>query len=344
MADNEPWSGMGMSQVLEALSQHPAWLERAKARAAGRGVGMAIGGWPGGTEATAAACQLHRDGTLHVHVGSVDLTGTTTGFALIAAEVFGLPTEKVRVITGDTDSAAYAGATGGSKITYMVGPAVMAAAEDARRQTIRIAAQELEADEADIEIVEGRVQVKGVPDRAIELADIAKMTMQFGAKYAPVVGNGRHAETMSAPGFCAQLAEVDVDKETGEVKLHRLVVVQDVGRALNPMIVEGQMMGGATQGIGWALYEQMVHDVHGQPLTGSWMDYTVPQFDQGALKLETVIVEVPSEKGPFGARGIGEPPVIPTAAAIANAIMDCTGGRLTDLPMTAPRVLAALSE
>jgi len=332
-----------MSQVLETLHSHPAWQNRHKARAAGRGVGIAIGGWNGGQEPTAASCQLHRDGTLHVHVGSVDLTGTTTGFALLAAEAFGIAPEKVRVISGDTATAAYAGATGGSKITYMVGPSVIKAAEEARAQTLAIAAEELEADVADMEIVDGQVQVRGVPDKAIELGEIAKQTMKFAGKYPPVVGHGRHATREAAPGFSAQLAEVEVDKETGQVRVHRLVLVQDVGRAINPLAIQGQMMGGAVQGLGWALYEQMVHDENGQPLTGSWMDYNVPHFVDAVPELETVIVEVPSEHGPFGARGVGEPPVIPTAAAVANAIADCTGARLTDLPMTPPRIVEALS-
>lgn len=342
-ANGEPWEPMGMRQVLERLRQHPSWQSRDEARAAGRGVGIAIGGWPGGREPTAASCQLHRDGTLQVHIGSVDLTGTPTGLALIAAEAYGVAVEKVRVVTGDTSSAAYAGAAGGSKITYMVGPSVIAAAEEARRQTIAIAAEELEADVADVEIVDGRVQVRGVPDKGIDLADIAKKTMQFGGKYPPVVGNGRHAQTIPSPAFCAQLAEVEIDEETGEIHVHRLVVVQDVGRAINPMAIEGQMMGGAVQGLGWALYEQMVHDGSGQLLTGSWMDYTVPHVDQAAGMIETVIVEVPSELGPYGARGVGEPPVIATAAAVANAIADCVDVRLTELPMTPSRVLSALS-
>jgi CO/xanthine dehydrogenase Mo-binding subunit len=219
----------------------------------------------------------------------------------------------------------------------------VAAAEDARHQTIQIAAEELEADVADVEIVDGRVQVRGVPDKAIELTAIAKMTMQFAGKYPPVVGSGRQAETAASPAFCAQLAEVEVDEETGEALVHRLVVVQDVGRAINPMAIKGQMMGGAVQGLGWALYERMVHDGSGQLLTGSMVDYTVPHFHQAALDIETVIVEVPADHGPFGARGVGEPPVIATAAAVANAITDCAGVRLTDLPMTPSRVLAALS-
>lgn len=343
MAHGRPWSTMGMTEVLRALQRHPTWQNRDKAQAKGRGVGIAIGGWPGGIEPTAASCQLHRDGTLHVHVGSVDLTGTTAGFSLIAAEAFGISPEQVRVVSGDTSTAPFAGATGGSKITYMVGPSVIKAAQDARRQVMEIAAEELEADVADMEVVDGRVQVKGVPDKAIELGDIAKKTMRFGGKYAPVVGNGRYATTINSPAFAAQLAEVSVDAETGEVTVHKLVVVQDVGRAINPLTLEGQIMGGAMQGLGWALYEQMVHDDHGTPLTGSWLDYTVPHFIHAVPEFEAVMVEIPAEHGPFGARGAGEPPIIATAAAVANAIADATNARLTDLPMTPPSVLTAMS-
>jgi CO/xanthine dehydrogenase Mo-binding subunit len=168
---------------------------------------------------------------------------------------------------------------------------------------------------------------------------LAGKTMQFGGKYAPIMGHGRHAENRSSPAFCAQLAEVVVDEETGQVRVPRLVLVQDVGRAINPSGIEGQMMGAAAQGLGWALYEEMVYDESGQLLTGAWMEYNVPSAGQVAEKVETVMVEVPSDHGPFGARGVGEPPVIATAAAVANAIADVTGRRLSDLPMTPPRVL-----
>jgi CO/xanthine dehydrogenase Mo-binding subunit len=141
-ADGKPWQPMGMKQVLEALQAHPAWQNREAARAAGRGVGFAIGGWPGGTEPAAAACMLNRDGELHVHIGSVDLNGTSTGFALVAAEVFGIDPEKVRVVLGDTASAPYAGAAGGSKITYTVGPAIIQAVQEAKQQVFEIASEE----------------------------------------------------------------------------------------------------------------------------------------------------------------------------------------------------------
>ncbi|MCI0647255.1 MAG: molybdopterin-dependent oxidoreductase, partial [Chloroflexi bacterium] len=224
-----------------------------------------------------------------------------------------------------------------------VGPAIIQAAQEARAQVLEIAAEEFEADPADLEIVDGAVQVRGVPDKTISLGEIAAKAMEFGGKYAPVMGRGRHADNTASPGFCAQLVEVEVDGETGEVRPCRVVMVQDVGRAINPLGVQGQMRGGAVQGLGWALYERMVYDDGGQLLTGSWMEYAVPHAVQAAPEIETVIVEVPSDRGPFGARGVGEPPVIATAAAVANAIADVTGRRPTDLPMTPPRVRDQLS-
>ncbi len=333
MAHGRPWSDIGMSQVLETLQAHPAWQNREAARAAGRGIGFAVGGWPGGTEPAAAACMLNRDGQLHIHIGSIDLTGTSTGFALLAADTFGIDPEQVRVVAGDTANAPYAGAAGGSKITYTVGPAIMEAVQDARQQVLEIASEEFEVDPADLEIINGRIQVKGVPDKGLSLAEISSKTMQFAGKYAPIMGRGRYANNNSAAGFCAQLAEVEVDEETGEVKVVNLVIVQDVGQVINPEGIKGQMMGGAVQGLGWALYERMVHDDSGQLLTGTWTEYAVPHFDQSAPNIETIMIEIPSEHGPLGARGVGEPPVVPTAGAVANAIADAIGKRPLHLPI-----------
>ncbi|MDE2977935.1 MAG: xanthine dehydrogenase family protein molybdopterin-binding subunit [Acidobacteriota bacterium] len=298
---------------------------------------------PGGTEPASAACALQTDGTLKVHISTADINGTNTSMALMAAEAFGVDPDKVTVSTGDTSSGPYAGASGGSKTIYTVGPPVIQAAREARRQTLELAAQTFEADPEDLEIVDGAVQVKGSPDKAIPLRKIAQRTMRFGGRQAPVFGHGRHAQTSQAPGFCAQLAEVSVDRETGQVEVDRVVVIQDCGRAINPAAVEGQMMGGALQGIGWALYEGMAYSEDGQLLTATLNDYALPDFAQGPAALETVLVEVPSDHGPFGARGVGEPPVVPTAAAIANAIADACGARPTELPMTPPRVLEALN-
>jgi CO/xanthine dehydrogenase Mo-binding subunit len=305
-------------------------------------VGIAVGGWLGGTEPAAAVCQLNRDGTLQVHVGSTDLHGTATSFAMMAAEVFGVGPENVRVLISDTDTAPYSGASAGSKVTYSTGSAVVEAAREARRQVLAVAGEELEAAVEDLEIVNGQVQVRGAPDRGIKLTDLAEKTYDWGSRHAPVYGAGRFAVEDSAPTFSAQLAEVEVDRDTGVVRVHRLVVAQDVGKAINPLAIDGQMRGGATQGLGWALFEEMRYDESGQLISGTLMDYAAPSIGQTPPIIDTLQVEVPSEHGPFGARGVGEAPVVPTAAAIVNAVADATGARITDLPLSAPRVWAAL--
>jgi CO/xanthine dehydrogenase Mo-binding subunit len=341
--DGQPWPRIGLVECLERAE--PIYrAERAAAdREHGEGVGVALGGWPGGIEPAAAACRLNSDGTLQVSLGSVDLTGTNTGFAMIAAEAFGLDDlSKVRVTTVDTDAAPYAGASGGSKITYSVGPAVEKAAADARNQVLRIASSELEASVEDLEIVGGQVQVRGVPGKSKSLAEIYRLSGSFAAKYEPVYGRGQAAVTDRAPGMAVHIVRVAVDRDTGHVQPLRYVAVQDVGRAINPATVEGQMLGGAVQGVGWGLFERMAFDDQGTPITASLMDYVIPKASQSP-SLEAVIVEVPSKSGPFGAKGVGEPPVIPGAAAVANAVRDASGARVTELPVTPERVLQALN-
>ncbi len=340
--DGSEFAPIGMVETLEAAKQHPIWQNRESSRKQGRGVGVAIGGWMGGLEPGAAVCKLNRDGVLQVQIGTADLSGTPTTFAMLAAEAYGVAPDKVRFVYSDTDSAPYGGGVGGSKTTYTLGNAVIRAAQDARRQTFAIAAEEFEVSAEDLEIVDGRVQVRGFPDRSLSLGELAGKAMTFGGRYEPVHGSGSQAVTDRAPSFCAQIAEVEVDEETGDVNLLNLAVVQEVGRAINPLAVQGQMQGGAVQGVGWALFEEMRYGDDGQLLSGSWMDYAMPDAVQAA-PIHTQIVEVPSRSGPFGARGVGEPPVIPTVAAIANAVAHATGVRMTQTPMTAPRVLEALS-
>jgi CO/xanthine dehydrogenase Mo-binding subunit len=166
--------------------------------------------------------------------------------------------------------------------------------------------------------------------------------MNFGAAFEPILGRGRSANRVASPTFVAHLAKVAVDPETGEVRVLDYVAAQDVGRALNPAEVEGQIHGGIVQGIGWALLEGMSYDENGQLLTATLMDYALPS-SRDMPTITPLLVEIPSPLGPFGAKGVGEPPVIPVAAAIANAIRDATGARMTQIPMTPERVFAALS-
>jgi CO/xanthine dehydrogenase Mo-binding subunit len=175
----------------------------------------------------------------------------------------------------------------------------------------------------------------------VSVADLARKILRFGSVYAPVEGYGGLAQTSRAPSAAAHLTHVRVDRETGRVTVLRHVVAQDVGRALNPALVEGQMLGGVTQGFGWALYEQLAFDDSGQLRTGSFVEYAVPTIDT-VPPIDLEIVEVPAPDGPFGAKGIGEAPVIGVPAAVANAIAAAVGVRLRELPMTPERVWRAL--
>ncbi len=306
------------------------------------GIGVAAGGWQGGTEPAAALCRLEMDGSFTVVVGSVDVSGSDTSFALIAAEMLSMSAETVHVTHDNTDSMPYSGISAGSKTTYTVGAAVQKAAQDARHQILTIAAEMLEASAEDMELLDGKVMVKGVPEKFVTLQQIAAKTMNFGAPYEPVFGRGRSAIRVASPSFAVHVARVAVDPETGEVRVLDYIAAQDVGRAINPAEVEGQIHGGVVQGIGWALFEGMVYDESGQLLTSTLMDYALP-VSHDVPTITPILIEVSSELGPFGARGVGEPPVVPVAAAIANAINDAVGVRMTEIPMTPERVLDSMS-
>ncbi|HLX58022.1 MAG TPA: xanthine dehydrogenase family protein molybdopterin-binding subunit, partial [Ktedonobacteraceae bacterium] len=250
------WPRIGLLECLEQIQRHPLWVQREQAKQDVPpelvgwkiGVGVAVGGWQGGTEPAAALCRLERDGTMTVVVGSVDVSGSDTSLALIAAEELSLPAAAIHVLHDSTDTMPYSGLSAGSKTTYTVGSAVQAAARDARSQVFAIAAEMLEASMEDMELREGRVRVKGVPEKYVTLQQIAANTMRFGAPYEPVFGRGRSANRVSSPTFAAHLAKVAVDPETGEVRVLDYVAAQDVGRAINPAEVEGQIHGGVVQG------------------------------------------------------------------------------------------------
>jgi CO/xanthine dehydrogenase Mo-binding subunit len=338
MANGQRWPNHGLIQVLERLRAHPLWQERGKQP--GRGVGVAIGGWFGGMQPAAANVRLNADGTCTVVVGAVDLTGTNTALAQIAAEVLNSPMEQVSIVTAPSDVAPQAGVSAGSKIIYTVGNAVLKAAEDARRQMLEIAANELECDVDDLEFLPDRIQVRGT-DRSISRRQIGRMAYTPNTKYPPVIGHGRVGLLGPSPGFAGALVGVEVDQETGRVRVTDVVIAQDVGFAINPMAVEGQMQGGIVQSIGWGLFEELIYDEQGRLLNPSFLDYRL-MTALDLPKIETILVEVPSEEGPFGARKVGEPSIVPGMAAVANALADATGVRFTHAPITPERVVQGL--
>ena len=348
MANGQPWQSNGAKQVLQRLSEHPLWKNRAewKARSGkdGRGLcgtGLAVGGWIPGLQPTGATVRLNPDGSLQVLTGQVDIAGTNIALAQIAATAYGVDIDKIKITTGDTDTAPMTGLSAGSKTIYTVGTAVLQAAQDARRQTLEIAAKEMEAAIEDLEIEDGRVVVRGVPDKGVTLASIGKKGNLYMSKVPPVLGVAHPAFAVQAPAFAAQLARIEVDPDTGELTLHDFVVVQDAGKAINPLGVEGQMQGGAVQSLGIALTEGMLYDDTGRLMNASLLDYR--KLTAADLpNIETIIVEVPAPAGPFGARGVGEPPIVPAPAALANAIHDATGVRLTEAPLTPERIALAL--
>ena len=340
MVDGEAWPRIGARECLDAVAAHPLWRDRASLPA-DEGVGLSLGVWPGGKEPAAAICRMEADGTLTVATGIVDMSGTTGTFAVIAAEEFGLPLEHVNVVSLDTQGSPVAPISGGSVVTYAAGAAVRYAAADARKQLIAYAAHEWEISPDDLEIVNGMVQPKGSPDKARSVKDFAEELNDFGSHHPPVEGHGAGVHKSLSPSTAAHLVHVRVDPTTGEVTPLRVVVAQDAGRALNPALVIGQMQGGAAQGLGWALHERLIHDEQGQLLTGSLLDYTLPRAEH-VPEIDSLIVEVPSPDGPFGAKGIGEASVLSAPAAVANAIVAAGGPRMRELPMTAPRIWRAM--
>lgn len=343
MPNGQPWPHIGLKPVLERIAHHPLWVNRNQSsNGQRRGVALAVGGWPGGTAPASAVCRPDTDGTINIHIGSVDISGSNNAMIQIAAEVLGVNPNQVRVISGDTSTGPYAPNSGGSMITYTVGAAVQRAAEDARKQLLEAAAELFEASVEDLEISEGQVQVKGVPGKQMSIGQVQSRAIGGRTKTPPILGQGGSSIKDQAPGFAAHLVEVVIDSHTGELKLTQDVIFQDVGRAINPMIVEGQVHGGASQSVGYGILEEMRFDEGGQLLSASFMDYAMP-LSTSMPDFEVVLVENPAPSGPFGARGIGEPPIIAAPAAIANAVKVATGVRMTDLPITAEKLYSAMN-
>jgi len=325
----------GLPQTLQAIKERMPWPAKPPE---GHGVGLAVCQWRSGSGPSTASISINEDGTVSLLTGSVDITGTDTVLAQIAAMVLGIDMQQVIIARRDTDVAPFTSPSGGSRIVYSQGKAVQLAAEDAKRKLIALAAERLQVLPEALACAGGRVYVADHPERGHSLGELARLS--FTSKAGPILGTASLSSMPFAPVFNAQAAEVKVDRETGTVRIVRFVQAQDVGVALNPMAVEGQIEGGAVQGIGRALSEAVVIQ-DGQIINPSLTTYLMP-LAPDIPAIENVLVEVPTEDGPFGARAVAEPPGFGPPAAIANAIEDAVGVRIKELPLSADKILRAL--
>ncbi|HKV44284.1 MAG TPA: xanthine dehydrogenase family protein molybdopterin-binding subunit [bacterium] len=307
-----------------------------------RGIGVASQLWGGaGSPPAYAEIRLNVDGTAEVRIGTQDIgTGAKTALTQIAAEVLSLPIDRVRLMLGDTDFP-YSPLSAGSQTIASCGPAVRMAAEEVRKHLLDAAASVLEAAPSDIRLEAGELHVAGVPDRKISVAELTGRMGNF-----TIAGRGfrgANPSDVTIRTWGAQFAEVEVDTETGEVTVLKIAASHDVGRVINPLQLESQIQGGVIQGLGFALSEDHATD----PETGTVLDvgfdgYAVPRVSM-IPEIEALAVNIPDPvANNLGVKGVGEPPIIPTAAAIANAVANAVGVRITDLPITPMKVLRAL--
>jgi len=341
-----------LEQALEAADYQKFRADQPRLRAQGIHRGIGISGYVEGTAIgpfEGATVKLDLAGRVLVATGAISSgQGHETSFAQIAADALGVPMDWITVIGGDTAAVPFGVGTFASRSAVTAGSSIADACREVRTKLTRAAAVLLEAAPDDIEIDDGRVFVRGSPGSAVDLARVVQASIPTFAK--PGVASPdfeasayHHVPTVTYAS-AVHVAQVEVDASTGGVKLLRYVVAHDCGRVINPVIVEGQVHGGVAQGVGGALFEEMVYDETGQLLTGSLMDYAVPKADD-LPPIETVHLEFPSPRNPLGVKGLGEGGAISPPAAIANAVEDALapfGVRVTETPLTAARIVALL--
>lgn len=337
-ADGTVYRQIGCEETVQAAKDSEHYHSELEGPYRGRGV--AGGFWFNGGGMSSAAIAVNDNGTINLTEGSVDIGGSRAAMAMIVAETLGLRAEDINPSIPDTSSIGFTGGTGGSRVCYATGHACYNAAEDVKAEMSRRAAQQLEVDDDDIEFQEGSFVCKSDPTQRLTFAEVAASQ---GSTGGPITGKG--AINASGPGnaFAVHIVDVEVDPDTGKVKILRYTAVQDVGKAVHPSYVEGQIQGGAVQGIGWALSEGYFYTADGQLANPTFLDYRMPTTFDIPL-IETILVEVPNPASPHGIRGVGEVPLVPPMAAIANALYDALGCRLGELPMSPDRVVAALQE
>ena len=303
-----------------------------------RGRGVAAGFWFNGTGPACATASVNADGTVSLIEGSPDIGGSRAAMAMQVAEVLGIPAEDVHPSIGDTDSVGYTSLTAGSGATFKSGWACYEAAMDIKQQLLQRSARIWDVDLDDVEFVNGEASHKSDPELKLTFKQLAARLVGTGG---PVVGRGNVNPPGVGNAFAVHIVDVEVDPDTGKVEILRYTALQDVGKAIHPSYVEGQLQGGVAQGIGWALNEEYVYNESGEMANSSFLDYRMPTSLDLPM-IDTVIVEVANPGHPFGVRGVGEVCIVPPMAAVANAIHNATGVRMGVLPMSPGNVLEAL--
>ena len=331
-----PYARIGYLETIEAIKNSPHYQSKLEGPYRGRGV--ASGFWFNIGWQSSALVNLQSDGTATVVIGSVDVGGTRAAQAMIVAEVLGLEVNEVRPLVADTDSIGYNDVTGGSRTAVTTGAAVFQASNEVVRQVKERAALIWETEPANVLFDNGVLTLTTDATKKLTIKEVAS---KLGKTGGPISGSGTVNLGTVGPSFAATCVDVEVDPDTGKVQILRATVAQDVGKALHPSYVEGQMQGGTAQGIGWALNEEYYYDSRGSLRNIGLLDYRMPTCLDLPM-IETAIVEVPAPGHPIGSRGVGEVSIIPPPAAVANAIAHAIGSRLTELPMSPPRVLKAI--
>ncbi len=330
---------VGYKETLQAAADAVDWPNRKKG--SNQGWGVAVGDWTNGCGPGAVYVSVHEDGSIRVFHGSMDITGSDTAMAQIVAEVLTVPFEQVAITCGDTNSAPYNTGSGGSVVTFTMGNTAKLAAEDARQRLLELAAQRLNTEIDNLKLRDGEISLSITDSpKSLSLGELAAYSLSTTG--GPVVGKGSLSGKLSAPAIAVQIAKVEVNPETGNTKVLKMVASQDVGFAINPISVEGQIEGGVVQGYAWSMMEEMQYDENGNMNPG-FVDYRVPT-SADIPTIETVIVEVPAPNGPYGAKGVGEPSLTPTLATFANAVTDATGVQITDLPIKPEKIVKGLKK
>ena len=328
----------GYIETLEALQKHPAY---GKPLGRNQGRGVASGYWFNGGGESSATVHVNEDGTVVVATGSPDIGGSRASMALMAAEALGIDYDRGRPIVADTNSVGYTQGTGGSRVTYATGIAVVNACNKVIDELRARAALIWKMNADDVIWEDGCARPAGKRAGEFEPLPLKAIAAKRSATGGPISASASLNAGGQAPGFATQFCDVEVDPETGHVKILRYVAAQDVGRAIHKAYVEGQIHGGVVQGIGWALNEEYIYDQEGRLSNAGFLDYRIPVASDLPM-IETVLVEVPNPNHPFGVKGVAEANIVPPMAAIANAINNAIGRRMTELPMSPPKVLAAI--